>query len=79
MGDTDINLSMASLGTGAEDADVKVLTNYAELINGGAQTIGTITYIDSAITADYYLYLSCGAGGAATYGAGKFMLELWGK
>lgn len=77
--DTDIDLSMASVNTGAEDADVTALTNYNQLINGGAQTTSTIGYIDSGITPDYYLYLSAGTGTAGTYTAGKFMLELWGK
>lgn len=78
-GVTDIDLSQASVATGAYDADVTGLTNYGSLIAaGGAWGLGTIKYFNT-VTANYYLYLSSGAAGTAdTYTAGKFLIELWG-
>lgn len=77
-GVTDIDLAQASVATGAYDADVTALTNYASLIaSGGAWALGTTKYF-GPVTADYYLYLAAGAAGTpGTYGAGIFMLELF--
>lgn len=83
-GADDIDFYMASVGTGAYDADGSALTNAASLITkGGAWALGSpgaATAMTAAITADYYLYLLSGeAGTAATYTAGKFLIELWGE
>jgi hypothetical protein len=82
-GADDIDLYMASVGTGAYDADGSGLTNAASLITkGGAwalQTPGLGTAMTAKVTADYYLYLLNGeAGTVGTYSAGKFLIELWG-
>lgn len=80
-GADDIDVYMASVATGAYDADVSGLTNAASLITkGGAWAAGgAATPFTSAVTADYYLYLACGeAGTVGTYTAGKFLIELWG-
>jgi len=81
-GADDIDFYMASVGTGAYDADGSGLTNAASLITkGGAWTIGSpgaATAMTAAITADYYLYLLSGEAAAGTYTAGKFLIELWG-
>ena len=77
-GDVDINLSAASVATGAEDVDVKTLTNYAQLLNGGTQTLGLAQALTALPTANYYLYLSAGTGDADTYTAGKFRIQLVG-
>lgn len=78
-GDNDINLNEASVGTGAEDADVTGLTDYAELLNAGDWTLGQVQALTGVPTNNYYLYLSAGTGDtAATYTAGQFLIELIG-
>ena len=79
-GPDDINLSCASVDTGAYDADVTGLTNYAALMtSGGAHAIGTVKPFTALPTADYYLYLSSGeAGTAGTYDAGILIIKMWG-
>lgn len=77
-GDTDIDLCSGDEATGTEDAASTGLTNYKKLINGGAQTAGTITGSTAVPTANQYLYLACGAGGDATYSAGQLLITLIG-
>ena len=79
-GVTDINLSQASVATGAYDADVTGLTNYAALqTSGGAYSVGMEKVFTAWPTADYYLYLSSGAAGtAAAYTAGKIIIKMYG-
>jgi len=77
-GDVDINLSASSAATGAEDADVTGLANYAQLLNGGTWTLGLAQALTALPTTAYYLYLSAGTGDADTYTAGKFRIELVG-
>lgn len=82
-GVTDIDLSEASVDTGAYDADVSGLANYGALLaKGGAWAAahpGDGTALTGHPTADYYLYLSAGAAGTpGTYTAGKFLIEFWG-
>jgi len=76
----DIDLSMASVATGAYDADVTGLTNYAALMTaGGSLAIGGAHPFTALPTANYYLYLSSGAGGTAgTYDAGIIVIRMWG-
>jgi hypothetical protein len=82
-GADDIDLYMASVGTGAYDADGSGLTNAASLITkGGAWALGSpgaATAMTAAVTANYYLYLLSGEAVAGTYTAGKFLIELWGE
>jgi len=79
-GPDDINLSCASVATGAYDAAVTALTNYAALMTAGAaHAIGTVKPFTALPPADYYLYLSSGeAGTAGTYDAGILIIEMWG-
>jgi hypothetical protein len=77
-GDDDIDFAVSSVATGAEDADVTGLTNYAQLLNGGTWTIGLTQALTAVPTTDYYLYMAAGTGGAATYTAGQFVIELVG-
>jgi len=79
-GDDDIDLSCASVATGAYDADVTGLTNYAALCTaGGGYTAGIAPKdFSAAPTADYYLYLSTGDTTAGTYTAGILVIEMWG-
>lgn len=77
-GVADIDLSMASVNTGAYDADVTALTNYGSLVSAGAAWTLGLEKGFGPVTADYYLYLSSGvAGTPGTYDAGIFMLEFW--
>lgn len=79
-GVTDIDLYMASVATGAYDADASGLANAAALVTaGGAHAVGTVKPFTAVPTADYYLYLACGAGGTVgTYTAGILVIEMWG-
>lgn len=79
-GVTDIDLYWASEGTGVFDGAVASLTETALITNGGAWTLAlTKAIADPVGIADGYLYLTCGAAGtAATYTAGKYLLNLYG-
>lgn len=81
-GADDIDLYMASVGTGAYDADGSGLANAVSLITkGGAWALsapGAATAFSAPVTANYYLYLLSGEAAAGTYTAGKFLIELWG-
>ena len=75
----DFNLSNASVGTGVQDADVKALTNYAELIDCGNHAAGDAPIELTALhPANHYLYLSCGAATDADFSAGRLLITLWG-
>lgn len=78
-GADDIDLYAATEGTGVFDAGVGTLTETALITAGGAWANGTVKG-STAVPADgQYLYLTGGeAGTAATYTAGKFLIELFG-
>lgn len=78
-GVTDIDLYAATEGTGVFDGAVGDLVETALVTSGGAWTLGTSKPLLVDIAANKYLYLTGGAGGtAATYTAGRFLLEIWG-
>jgi len=78
-GADDIDLYMASVGTGAYDAAGSGLTDAASLVTkAGAWGIGAPTVLESAITADYYLYLLSGEAVAGEYSAGQILITLYG-
>lgn len=79
-GADDIDLFMATVGTGAYDAAVSGLTGQAALVSaGGAWANGTVKGLTAVPSANAYLYLCAGEGSApGTYDAGKFLIELWG-
>lgn len=78
-GVTDIDLYAATEGTGAFDGAMSGLTGTALVTSGGAWTLGTSKPLLVDVAANKYLYLTGGAGGtAATYTAGRFLLEIWG-
>lgn len=78
-GVTDIDLYAATEGTGAFDGGIGSLVETALVTSGGAWTLGTSKPLLVDIAADKYLYLTGGAAGtAATYTAGRFLLEIWG-
>lgn len=76
-GDTDIDLYSATEGTGVEDQAISALTE-TQLINGGVQSLGTVTVFAADPTVNAYLYLVGQAGGDATYTAGRFLIEIFG-
>lgn len=77
-GADDIDLYAATEGTGVFDGGVAALTETALVTSGGAWT--RVPKLFTALpVADAYLYLTGGeAGTAATYTAGKFLIELEG-
>lgn len=78
-GADDIDLYCATEGTGVFDGGIGTLAETALVTAGGAWASGTVKGLLADPGADKYLYLCGGeAGTAATYTAGKFMIELWG-
>lgn len=74
----DIDLSQASVDTGAQDGDVTALTNYARVSDAGNHTELDAPIEFGPITADYYLYLSAGTTTDTVASAGRFLITLWG-
>lgn len=75
-GADDIDLYAATEGTGVFDGGIAALTETALLTKGGAWT-RVPSLLTALPVADAYLYLTGGeAGTAATYTAGKFLIEL---
>ncbi len=80
-GIADIDLYWATEATGKfDDAIVSTLTETALITAGGNWTLALVKAIaDPVGIANGYLYLTGGAAGtAATYTAGKFLIELYG-
>jgi hypothetical protein len=79
-GADDIDLYYATEGTGVFDGAVGDLAETALITKGSAWTLNqSIGIADPAALAGKYLYLCGGeAGTAATYTAGKFLIELQG-
>lgn len=78
-GADDIDLYAATEGTGAFDGGVAALTETALITAGGAWSSGECAGMVAVPAANQYLYLTGGeAGTAATYTAGKFLIELLG-
>lgn len=78
-GADDIDLYAATEGDGAFDAGIGTLVETALITAGGAWANGTVKGGTGVPAADQYLYLTGGeAGTAATYTAGKFLIELFG-
>lgn len=75
-GADDIDVYSATEGTGVFDAGIATLAETALLTKGGAWT-RVPSLLTAMPVADSYLYLTGGeAGTAATYTAGKFLIEL---
>lgn len=78
-GADDIDLYAATEGTGVFDAGIGTLVETALITSGGAWASGTVKAATAVPAANQYLYLCGGeAGTAATYTAGKFLLEIFG-
>lgn len=78
-GVTDIDLYSATEGTAVFDDGIAALTETALVTSGGAWASGTTKGSTAVPAASQYLYLTGGAAGtAATYTAGKFLIEVFG-
>lgn len=76
-GADDIDLYAATEATGVFDGGIATLDETALVTSGGAWTLGSMKALSAVPAADQYLYLTGGEGGtAATYTAGKFLIEL---
>jgi hypothetical protein len=75
-GDTDIDLSSATEGTGVEDVAISTLTE-TQIINSGTLALGT-TAFGTDIVADQYLYLVGQGTANAAYTAGRLLIEIYG-
>lgn len=81
-GVTDIDFYSATEGTGVFDGGIGALVEVAMRTNGGAWSAAAATPIalTAVPAANKYMYATCGAAGTpATYTAGQFLIELWGK
>lgn len=80
-GVVDIDLYAATEGTGVFDGGIALLTETALVTSGGNWTLNRALGIaPDGVAADSYLYLTGGAGGtAATYTAGRILIELVGR
>jgi hypothetical protein len=76
-GDDDIDLYSAAEGTGVEDGAITALTE-TQIINGGTQSAGTVTYFAADPSANHYFYLVGQSTSNATYTAGRFLIEVFG-
>lgn len=76
-GDDDIDLYSAVEGTGVEDGAIASLTE-TQVINGGTQAVGTVTYFAADPGANHYLYLVGQGTANDTYTAGRFLIEVFG-
>jgi hypothetical protein len=73
----DIDLYSATEATGVFDGAVGDLAEVAVVTAGGAWTLGAVKVFSTIPAANKYLYLTGGAAGtAATYTAGKFLIEM---
>lgn len=78
-GADDIDLYAATEGTGVFDGGVASLTETALITSGAAWASGTVRASTAVPASGQYLYLCGGeAGTAASYTAGKFLIELLG-
>lgn len=76
-GGTDIDLYSATEGTGVQDSAITALTE-TQIVNGGSQTVGTVSYFSADPAASSYLYMVSQGTGAAAYTAGRFLIEIFG-
>lgn len=78
-GADDVDLYSATEATGVFDAGIGTLDETIMITSGGAWTNGLTKSFATPPVANQYLYLTGGeAGTAATYTAGKFLIELEG-
>ena len=77
-GDADVDLWAATENTGAFDAAISGLVE-AQVFNSGGVSLGSVTpAVADTPAANKYLYLCGGTGSAATYTAGRLLIEFYG-
>lgn len=76
-GHNDFDLYVATEGTGLQDDPIANLTE-TELINAGAQSTGTVTFLAADPAPGGFLYLVSQGTTTATYTAGRVLIELFG-
>jgi hypothetical protein len=76
-GDTDIDLYSATEGTGVQDEAVSGLTS-TQIINGGAQSLGTVTYFAADPASSAFFYMVSQGTTTTAYTAGRFLIEVFG-
>ena len=75
----DVNFNTGTDDAGAQDGDVKAITGYVEILNGGNQAGFAATQPFTAIpAANAYLYLSTGVTTDVVASAGRFLITLYG-
>jgi len=73
----DVDVSVATVDTGAQDAAVTGLTGYAQLLDGGnAAAFTDAQQLTALPAANTYIYLSAGVTTDAKATAGRFLLTL---
>jgi hypothetical protein len=78
-GADDIDLYAATEATGVFDDGIGGLAETAIITAGGAWSAGLVKEFGADVVANKYLYLTGGeAGTAATYTAGKFLIDMYG-
>jgi hypothetical protein len=75
----DVDLWHADENTGVEDTAISALTGEIKVINHGNWTGGEQGNLTAVIPTNKYMYLTSGAATAATFTAGIFLIELFGK
>jgi hypothetical protein len=78
-GDPDVDLWYANEATGVENTAISALTGETQCIDHGDWTGGEQGNLTAMPAADKYLYLTTGDATEATYTAGIFLIELYGK
>ncbi len=76
-GDTDIDLYSATEGTGVQDEAISALTE-TQIINGGAQSLGTVTYFAADPASSAFFYMVSQGTTTTAYTAGRFLIEVFG-
>jgi hypothetical protein len=74
----DIDMYAADVATGVEDTAATSLAGQVIVVNAGSLAINTIKDLSSLPADGQYLYLASGIATAATFTAGKLLIELWG-
>lgn len=76
-GSTDIDLYSATENTGTQDDAISGLTE-TQIINGGAQSLGTVTYFAAAPAGSAFFYMVSQGTTTTAYTAGRFLIEVFG-
>jgi hypothetical protein len=76
-GSTDIDLYSATENTGTQNDAISGLTE-TQIINGGAQSLGTVTYFAADPAGSQFFYMVSQGTTTTDYTAGRFLIEVFG-